>query len=198
MTIHDLVFLASVLLELCLLVWMAVCTVCRRWSLLKKVAGCAGIYLSGYATALILLSLLTPRSFLAPGERRCFDDWCVAAISAERRGNEWVATLEVSSVARRIRQRALDAAAQLEDTKERRYDACAPALTPGKLSDELGPGESFRVALPFCLPVSAQPAGVVVHHGGFPGLLIVGDDQSFLHPPALARVAIRDAGSALP
>jgi hypothetical protein len=60
------------------------------------------------------------------------------------------------------------------------------------LSDELGPGESFRVRLPFRLPEDAQPAGLVVHHGAFPGIVIIADDQSFLHPPALARVAVRD------
>jgi len=198
MSVGDLLFIASVLLEFFLLVWMAVCLLRVRWRPLRRLLTFAGIYLCGYATALIAVSLLTPRRFLAPGERRCFDDWCVAATGAQRQGNVWIATLDVSSDAKRVRQRALDANAELEDTKEQRHPPCGAPLTPQRLSDELGPGESFRVVLPFCLPADALPAGVVMHHGAFPGLAIIGDDQSVLHPPALARVAIRETGSALP
>ena len=58
------------------------------------------------------------------------------------------------------------------------------------LSDEIGPGESFRVFLPFRLPGGATPAGLVMHHGDVPGVAIVGADQSLLHQPALQRVAL--------
>ncbi len=195
MTLTDLAFLASVLLVMSLLVWIAVCAARRKWSGMRRVASFAGLFLAGHAIVLVTVALLMPRRFLVPGERRCFDDWCVAALSAERKGNMWVATLEVSSEARRVRQRAWDAVALLEDTEGRRYDPCGSPLRAGggpprMLSDELGPGESFRVLQPFCLPEDTHPAGVVVHHGAFPGIIIIGDDQSFLHPPALARVAV--------
>jgi hypothetical protein len=188
MTIQDLVFLGSVLLELFLLVRMAVRAARPQWSGMRRTARFAGLYLAGYAIVLITVALLMPRRLLAPGERRCFDDWCVAALTAERAGNQWVATIEVSSDAKRVRQRALDATAQLEDTRGRRYEPCA---APSRsLADEIGPGESFRVELQFCLPKDAQPAGVVIHHGAFPGVVIIAEDQSFLHPPALAKVAV--------
>jgi hypothetical protein len=196
MSFQDLLFLASVLLELSLFVWMAVSAVRRQWNSVRRTARFAGLYLAGYATILIAAALLMPRRFLGPGERHCFDDWCVAAVTAEpsktSAGSNWIVTLEVSSDAKRVRQRALDATAQLEDTSGRRYDASAAPLTPRTLSDQLGPGDSFRVLLPFRLPANARPAGVVVHHGAFPGMVIIGEDQSFLHPPALARVAIRN------
>jgi hypothetical protein len=60
---------------------------------------------------------------------------------------------------------------------------------PRFLSDPLGPGGSFRVLLPFLLPETAKPAGLAVHHGDFPGVAIIGADQSFLHTPALLRFA---------
>ena len=82
----------------------------------------------------------------------------------------WTLTVGVSSAAKRVRQRALGAHA---------------------LSDEIGPGESFDVVDPFVLPAGAEPAGVVISHGAFPGILLIGDDQSFLHRRTLLRVTAR-------
>jgi hypothetical protein len=114
---------------------------------------------------------------------------------ADRDGRTWIATIEVSSDAKRIRQRARDARAELEDRQGRRYQPCAAALPFGTgparlLSDEVGPGESFRVFLPFRLPGDRTPAGLAVHHGDIPGVVIVGADQSLLHRPALQRLAV--------
>jgi hypothetical protein len=167
-----------------------------------------GLFLACYAATLICVALALPRRFYAPGERRCFDDWCVTALDAkvadgsmvvpclaDRGSRNWVAAIEVSSDARRIRQRAPDARAELEDRQGKRYQPCAAALTgatePARLlSDEIGPGESFRVLLPFQLPDAATPAGLVVHHGDVPGVAIIGADQSLLHRPALQRLAV--------
>lgn len=101
----------------------------------------------------------------------------------------------LASVLLRVRQRARDARAELEDQQGRRHEPCAASLTNGteprrSLSDELGPGESFRVFLPFRLPNTVKPAGLVVHHGDFPGIIIIGADGSFLHAPALQRLAL--------
>ncbi|MGB6946780.1 MAG: hypothetical protein WBE37_30575 [Bryobacteraceae bacterium] len=167
-----------------------------------------GWFVASYATTLILVALLLPRRFYAPGERRCFDDWCVAAMEAkiaddsdavpcpgDGSGRNWIATIEVSSDAKRIRQRAWDARAELEDGQGRRYQPCAAALSfgtgaPRLLSDELGPGEWYDVHLPFRLPAGETPAGIVMHHGDFPGILIIGEDHSLLHTSALQRLTV--------
>jgi hypothetical protein len=83
----------------------------------------------------------------------------------------------------------------LEDGQAKRYQPCAAPLTSGteparSLTGEIGPGESFRVMLPFRLPGAATPAGLVFHHGDVPGVAIVGADQSLLHQPALKRLAV--------
>jgi hypothetical protein len=96
----------------------------------------------------------------------------------------------VSSVARRIRQRAADATAELEDENGSRYRPCAESADGKSLSGMLGPGESFRVSLPFRLPAAAIPAGLILHHGDFPGAVIIGPDLSFLRQPALQRLAV--------
>jgi hypothetical protein len=167
-----------------------------------------GWFVAAYATTLLLVALLLPRRFYAPGERRCFDDWCVAAMEAKiadgstaapcpggGSGRNWIATIQVSSVAKRIRQRARDARAELEDAQGRRYQPCSGPLPlgtgqPRQLSGELGPGESYDVYLPFRLPSGETPAGLVMHHGDFPGILIIGEDHSLLHPDALQRLAV--------
>lgn len=208
MTLPDLFFLASVLMVLILITCIAVAAAQGRKDRVRRLARSLGLFVAGYALVLMAVALILPRRFHAPGERRCYDDWCIAALSARAvesstdqpcqaapESRNWVAVVEVSSDAKRVRQRARDVGVELEDREGRRYTPCAAPLLDGigprhLLSDELDPGGSFRVLLPFRLPDSAEPAGLVVHHGAFPGNVIIGDDQSFLHPPALLRIAL--------
>ena len=207
MTLSDLFFLAAVLFVAILLVRIALSAIRGRWEATRRLSRFLGMFLAFYAVTLICVALALPRRFYAPGERRCFDDWCATAVDAtvtdgsigipcraDRGGRDWVATIEVSSVAKGIHQRAPDARAELEDRQGRRYQPCAAPLATGTgpprlLSDEIGPGESFRVLLPFRLPGDATPAGLVLHHGDVPGVAIIGADQSLLHRPALQRFA---------
>jgi hypothetical protein len=208
MTLSDLFFLASVVLVLILSVRIAVSAVRGRFDKARRWTFMLACFVACYSVALISAALLLPRRFYAPGERRCYDDWCVTALSAAvadtstgepcgsgQGSRTWAAVVEVSSVARGIRQRARDARAELEDRQGRRYQPCSEPLRSGTepprfLSDELGPGESFRVSLPFRLPDDAEPAGLVMHHGDFPGIVIIGADHSFLHTPALQRFGV--------
>lgn len=203
MTLSDLFFLVSVLFVLVLSIRIAVSAIRRRWETARRVSRFLGLFVAVYAVVLMCVALVLPRRFYASGEPRCFDDWCATALDAkaadspagtacgpDRSGRDWIAVVEVSSVARRIRQRAPDARAELEDQQGRRYQPCAATGAGRSLSDELGPGESFQVSLSFRLPDGAMPAGVVVHHGDFPGVVIIGADQSFLHRLALQRLAL--------
>jgi len=200
MTILDLVFIASFLFTLVMAVRIAIAAIGRRRQTVVRASRVLGLFLALYAAALLSVAIARPRRFYAPGERRCFDDWCVAAIGVRTAANacgpdngggrDWIATVEVSSVARRVRQRAADAGAELEDAQGRRYQPCAPAIGGKSMSDPLDPGESFRVSLPFRLPTTATPAGLVMHHGEFPGVVIIGEDHTLFHTGALHRVAI--------
>ena len=190
MSINDLLFLSSALFLLILLTSMIKQAIRGQWSNLQRTARTTAIFLTAYTFILIVISLATPRKFIPPGEARCFDDWCVAAKTAEAAGdNVWIATLEVSSRAKRVRQSAPDAAAMLEDTNGNRYQ---PGAQPKAkhLTDFLEAGESFLVQIPYLLPAGAQPAGIVISHGAFPGILIIGDTQSFLHQRTLSKVTI--------
>lgn len=207
MSIFDLLFLISVLFVLVCLVAIVV-SVFRSEAALRRWSGLLAIYFVVYALALTSVSLSSPRRVYAPGERRCWDDWCATAIKATYASNSaatgcvsspnariWIAEIEVSSVAKRIRQRAPDARAELEDTHGTRYNPCSGALRkpnalPHTLSDALNPGDAFTVVLPFLLPNSASPVGIVVHHGDFPGKVIIGSDASLFHRPSLQRVVL--------
>lgn len=206
MTLGDLFFLASVLFVVILCIGIAMSAFRRRRESARRWVRLLGCFVGLYAVALISTALVLPRRFYPPHARRCFDDWCVSAIEAKvanssadtcqagRGEHTWIAGIQISSDAKRIRQRAPDARAELEDQQGNRYAPCARALPRGDgpvryLSDELGPGESFYVSLPFRLPADKVPAGLVLHHGDFPGVLIIGADQSLLHRPALQRLA---------
>jgi hypothetical protein len=185
MTILDLVFLLSALLVLLSAGSMTVYALRRKWASAKRLALGLAVFLGCYAIGLVGVSLASPRRTYQPGERRCYDEWCVAVAGIRGGGSGvWVADVEVSSQARRIRQRAPDARAQLEDETGRRYE---PVDLPGsaRLTDYLGPGESFHALPSFRLPAGARPAGLILHHGDFPGVVIIGDDSSFLHRRAL-------------
>lgn len=208
MTLSDFFFLVAVLFTVILCVGIGVSALRGRRETTSRLGRILGWFVVFYATTLICVALVLPRRFYNPGERRCFDDWCVAAVEAkiadastgvpcqeDKGGRNWIATVKVLSVAKRIRQRAPDARAELEDQQGKRYQPCATTLRRGTgptrlLSDELGPGESFYVFLPFRLPGDRTPAGLVVHHGDIPGAAIVGADQSLLHRPALQRFAV--------
>jgi hypothetical protein len=196
--LSDLLFVGSVVFVLVQVVRIAVHALRGRRDRVTRSGRTLLLYGGGYAAVLLAVALSLPRRTFSQGERECFDDWCAAAIGvAPGAGIDgcdgasvWIGTLEVSSDAKRVRQRAADAVALLEDDAGRRYEACGePAAGAGRgLRDELGPGESFRVTLAFSLPAGARPAGFVIRHGAFPGLLIIGDDQSLGHRPTLLGV----------
>ncbi len=199
MTPGDLFFLASVLFVVGLCAGIGISVVRGRRETARRLGRLLASFIALYTVALISVALVLPRRFYPPGARRCFDDWCVSTVGAkvadsqtevacqpDRGGRTWIATIQVSSDAKRIRQRAPDARAELEDRQGNRYQPCEPVRS---LSDELGPGESFTVSLAFRLPADAAPAGLVLHHGDFPGVVIIGADQSLFHRAALQRFA---------
>jgi len=198
-TIPDLIFLASVFTCLILLLRLGVLALRKKWAKCRNTALTLISFVIAYSIVLITLAFAMPRRFVPPGERKCFDDWCISIARIEHQtgstlcpgaSDVWVANIEVASVARRVQQRASDASAEIEDVAGHRYQPCGATGTH-TLRDMLAPGESFPVRLAYVLPAGARPAGIVLHHGAFPGVIIVGADQSWLHTPTLLRAEIR-------
>lgn len=198
MLIGDLVFIVLVLTTLSVLLRALYLLMRGRYAQSTRVFGRLAIGLAIYFAALIAVSLLSPRKVLAMGQDRCFDDWCLAVESATTapdiadkaaNGKYYIVTLRVSSQAKRVSQRALDASVHLEDDRGNTYEpsdsgqrAYEAQHGPAKaLFDRLEPGEFFNTVRVFDVPRDAGGLGLVVLHGAFLGHLIIGDSQSFLH-----------------
>lgn len=148
------------------------------------------------------MSLASPQRVLALHQDRCFDDWCLAVErvahtqvirGVQARGRFYLVTVLVSSRARGISQRARDAQVYLVDAQGGRYNL-APAAQCAldrsgaggqPLDTELAPSGTFMRTSAFDIPLHALRVGLVVTHGLFPDVLVIGGQQSFLHKPTI-------------
>lgn len=162
-----------------------------------------------YMAVLLSVSFLSPQHVLAMHQDRCFDDWCISVervvqqptiyashTSVNAHGTFYLVTVRVSSHARAINQRALDVQAYLLDARNQRYDPspngqqALDAIGQGglPLDSELSPGGSFTHTIVFDLPKSSSHVALVVTHGLFPDILVIGSDQSLLHKPTIIQL----------
>ncbi len=205
MTFPDLFFLFSVLLILISLAALLIALIVRKNRLAGRIALAIAAYVILYALALVTVSLASPQQVLGMHQDRCFDDWCIAAVGVKEQptigatraqGEYAVVTVRVTSRAQGIRQRAVDAAIYLLDASGRRYDPSPDGqrsldqagLAGQPLNTYLDPGDSFTHTTAFDLPNGTAPYALVATHGLFPGRLIIGDSQSFLHKPMIFEI----------
>ncbi len=206
MTVFDLLLLITVFITVVALLSGAFYLARRRWRPLRRILLGLSILLGSYAAVLMTVSLTSPQQVLGPHQVRCFDDWCLSVQQVARRhtvgrwphiatarGQFYLVTVEVSSQAQRVSQRAVDAQVYLLDANGRRDDPAADAQqeldatgSGGQpLDTELPPGGSFTRTVVFDTPMEGRPIGLVVVHGLFPAVLVIGDPQSLLHKPTL-------------
>jgi hypothetical protein len=183
--------------------------------------GLAGLYLA----TLCAVSLASPCEVLARGEVKRFcgvyldchvgvsvDDVRTAASvgAPERpvvaRGRFRIVTLRVSSNARRATLSPYDLLAIAVDSTGRHFrrDRDAERALLGEVADRpleqaVEAGGSYTRTLVFDVPADAQGLALSVTEQGFPDVLIeallIGDEDSLLHPPTLLSLAATsDAG----
>jgi hypothetical protein len=206
MNIFDLLLIFSVFLGLLVLMGVLVASTTRRWALAKRLAQALLIYTSIYTLVLVGVAVLSPQQVLPMHQLRCFDDWCVSVErfevqpvigAVQAQGAFYLVTIQVTSRAKRISQREQIAAVYLLDGRGIRYDlsvkgqqALASAGQAGQPLDSLvEAGGTFTYTAVFDLPPEADQSGLVITHGAFPGVIIIGDDQSFLHKPTIVQLA---------
>lgn len=210
MSVSDLIFLVSALMCGGALLGTTLALTLRHWSAARRLLIGMGGYVLVYSVTLVSVAALSPQRTLAMGQERCFDDWCISAVRAVRQsvvgsspsvaaqGSFVVVTVRVTSHAKGISQRAVDASLYALDSAGRRYDispAAQRALDAAgqagqPLDTELAPGASFTGTVAFDTPVNASGLALVVSHGAFPGVIIVGDEQSIFHRPTLMLLTI--------
>jgi hypothetical protein len=211
MTIFDLVFLVAVLGCVVALFSLFYFLLRRQWRRATRISLALVSFLVVYAATLISVALLSPQHVFAMHEDRCFDDWCISAervvqvpalsaasASVVAHGVFYLVTVRVSSRAKGITQRALDVQVYLLDAKSQRYDPStagqqvldASGQGGQQLTSELTPGASFTRTIVFDMPKYASHLTLLVDHGLFPGMLIIGDEQSILHRPTIINLQI--------
>ena len=205
MNVSDLFFIVSVFLIATGLFGLFTAALMRRWDLAKRLGLGVLIYSGVYALMLVGVALLSPQRVMVFHQLRCFDDWCAAVENVEQRpaigtlqanGSFYLVTIDVLSQAKRIRQRALDASAYVLDELGNRYDpspegtqALEAAGQAGQpINSWLEAGASFTSIVVFDLPVDIHQPALVFTHGAFPGLIIIGDEASWLHKPTIVRL----------
>ena len=166
---------------------------------------------ASYLGMVIVVSLVTPQRVVAIGENRCFDDWCLAVegvahtpelgpaeATVRATGVFYVVTLRLSNGARGRPQRANSAAVHLWDGQGRRYDLSRPGQEAFEaqhgpvppLTVTLAVGQALNTVAVFDLPTNARDVSLTVEHpvGPSPGRLIIQDDASLFHKPAIVRL----------
>lgn len=211
MTIFDLVLILAILgsvLTLCVLFFFLLR---RQWRRARHVALALFSCVVLYGAVLVSVSLFSPERVLTMHQDRCFDDWCLsvervvqqptvgaAPTVVRAHGAFYLVTVRVSSQAKAISQRALDAQVSLLDARGQCFDPSAPgqqaldATGQGgqALSSELAPGGSFTRIIVFDLPKGSSHLALVVTHRQFPDLLVIGSEQSFLHKPTIIELQL--------
>lgn len=190
MTLFDLIFIGVFLVTVTILLATAVAAVRenrqRALGLLRGLGGLIGVYLA----VVIAVSIASPRRLIPMKEPRCFDDWCVSVDRVDRTpaGTEvsYAVTLRLSSRARARAQRESGVSVHVLDDRGRRFE---PREDPQDVPFNvlLHPGESVDATRRFLLPADVQGPGLVITHERFPGILIIGDDQSLFHKPSVTR-----------
>jgi hypothetical protein len=207
MGIFDLFLILSVFLVLLGGLGMLVALIARRWCKAGWLGLGLAVYIGGYAALLVGAALLSPQKVLPMHQARCFDDWCASVEQVklqpsigdmQAQGVFYVVTVQVSSRAKRVSQRELDAAIYLLDERGKRYDPSPRAQQALEAAGQAGmpldsrveAGGSFTYTTVFDLPQGITPPGLVISHGEFPGIIVIGDDQSLLHQPTIMRLSV--------
>jgi hypothetical protein len=207
MTISDLLFLALLLGTVFSLAMTSV-------ALLRHKRGAAVRY--GVATVLIwmlyvgvgtVVALRTPQRVLSMNDAVCFDEMCFRVTEVDRRhslqsgghqfttqGVFYVVTIQVFSRSKGVRQRERGAVASLMDFNQNRYKPSPqldlPAGYVRSLDAMLEPSQSVLTQLVFEVPDWVRKPGLTIGHDYRlnPALIIVGDDQHFMHRPTVIQL----------
>lgn len=209
MTLFDLLFLVSAVGCAIAVISAIGALAVRQWALARAISLGLGCYLLLYALGVVGVSALSPQRVIPPGQTQCFDDWCIALAHAAQsptlhvgaqtitaHGRFLVVTLRATSTAKRVSQREQIAQVYLVDAAGRRYDISAvgqsaldaAGLSGAALDSSIGPGEAFTHTVVFDTPADATGFSIVVAHPAFPGIVVIGDEQSFYHRPTLMQV----------
>jgi len=203
MSIFDLLFLVSMLGVAVAAVRVIYLLIRTRWRAAGRAASWLLMFIAAYMLVLAGFSIAEPRQEVAIGTPQCFDDWCITVEKASRQddigttratGTFCVATVRVSSRAKRRPQRETDVRVYLLDDRGRRFDVSSAGqraleqqgLAGLPLTSFVDAGGAFEIRLAFDVPRDVRQLNLVkTSWSWFPFRLIIGDPQSWLHRPTV-------------
>lgn len=151
-----------------------------------------------YLSALVSTSLATGPRLLDLGEDRCYDDWCIAVVGVGRADvgaqQSLTITLQLTNRARRVAQRENGFGVFVIDAAGNRFEPDVDAAEPA-FDQRLQPGEVVLTHRTFTVPANVGELWLGLEHTGWdavPGVLVIGDDSSWLHRPTLVRLPAGD------
>jgi hypothetical protein len=168
----------------------------EREKALRGVVWIAGVWVV-YLAAVVTVSLVQPQRVVAMGEEQCFDDLCFAVVGVDevpgfliRDGSRLV------RVTVRVRNRGQGKAeseglirAYLVDGQGRRWDESA-GVNGVRLTARVAAGDSVVSEPIFKVASDARGLGLVFTRGWRqPGVLVIGDSDSWLHRRTLVELA---------
>jgi hypothetical protein len=187
-SLGDLTFITCFLTFVVASVRLVILAARRRWADVRR----AGLHLAAataaYLAVVAVVSLATPRRWVALGEEQRFDDLAFAVVHAEASSGHWLLQVRVANHGLGRAQRARDAGVALVAADGRRFPCtCEPSGRP--LTSVVQAGESFTTTVTVDVPEDAAILGAdVIHGAGPPGWFIVGDRGSMLHSRPLVRL----------
>jgi hypothetical protein len=153
----------------------------------RGVAWLAGVWVV-YLCVLVGASLVQRQKVVAIGEPRCFDDMCFTVTGAEevpgfliRDGRRLVrVSVRVTNRGRKAQSEGL-ISAYLVDSLGRLWEE-SPGVNGVGLTVRVTGGESVVSEPVFKVAADAKGLGLVLTHGRWqPGVLVIGDSDSWLH-----------------
>ena len=205
--LSTLFFLLTVLMLLSTIVAVIVTLVSRRRLPSRSILVGASIWLSLYITGMLMVSFLTPQTVLSLRQEKCFDDMCFSVTSVDITANLkakqyvsmpqglfYIVTVQLRNAAIRAPAKPDNPLFTLVDQQGHTY---APSLLAQQSigqaptwNQQLQPGEIVPREIVFEVPNLLQQPGLLIAEGGWPTMLIIGDENSFFHKKTEVRLTV--------
>jgi len=166
----------------------------ERQKVQRGVAWLIGVWVI-YLCVLIGVSLVQRQRVVAMGEPQCFDDMCFTVTGVEevpgfliRDGRRLVrVTVRVTNKGKKSQREGV-IRAYLVDGQGRRWEE-SPGVNGVGLTSRVPAGDSVIGEPVFKVPADATGLGLVLTHGRRqPGVLVIGDSDSWLHRRTVVEV----------
>jgi hypothetical protein len=167
----------------------------EREKAVRGVAWIAGVWVV-YLVALVTVSLVQPQQVVAMGEEQCFDEMCFAVVGVDevpgfliRDGSRLVrVSVRVTNRERGRAQSERLMRAYLVDGKGRRWEESA-GVNGVPLTARVEAGKSVGSEPVFKVARDTTGLALVLTHGWKqPGVLVIGDSDSWLHRRTVVKL----------